>query len=130
MQRKYTHYTKWEDWHHGMYETNPIDPNTKLRQATQLLKDPTNLYYAMQHVANNWHHSANHNLTNQSQNHQAWLGQAACAYKHNTPHHLTKEAWRSLTDQQRHNANQTADTVLAEWKATRYTQNTLFNPNA
>ena len=114
--RVYHHYTKWEDHAHGMYQITTGDNDIIINDAASLLKDDERLLKAMRHVAFQWKHSAQINMTNRNRNRQAWLGQAACCHEVNAPEELTKKAWGTLTTEERNAANAVADRVIIEWE--------------
>lgn len=117
--RIYHPYHTWEDYQNGMYEIQAQikgNHNNLLNIAQNLLKNPQELYLAMQYVAFKWTHSAETNLSNTNRNRQAWLGQAACCYIGRVPEEITKRAWRNLTDMERKTANKVADMIIQKWK--------------
>lgn len=114
MKKVYRHYTLWEDWKNGMYEDK--DDQELVRRAIVLLSTPKLLLLAMQKVTSVWTVSTEVNLSNRSRNRQAWMGQSACSLIYTVPENLTKEAWRSLTEDERTEANKIADQVIEEWE--------------
>ena len=115
MQNIYHHFKTWEDWQNGMYSTSKPKP-IKINKSANLLKTPLQLYKAMRHVAFNWKYSAEQNLTNNSRNRQAWLGQASCCYICSASDFETKCAWHTLNSNEQFRANAIADVVLEEWE--------------
>lgn len=75
----------------------------------------------MVRVANEWKHSCEHNLTDQSLNKQAWIGHAAASLAHNLPEYIVRRAWGLLTEEQRIAANIKADNAVELW-TTQFTR--------
>lgn len=88
----------------------------QITAAALLLSSQGRLLRAMCHVAFNWRYAAAVNLSNRARNRQAWLGQAACSYAAAATENATKQAWRSLSDEQRIKANGIADWVTRLWE--------------
>lgn len=63
-----------------------------------------------------WPFSCEHNLSDKSQNRQAWIGHAACYLAIQCTEDVTREAWWKLTDEQRDLANAQADIAIAEFE--------------
>ena len=124
--RRVSHpYTVWEDWKAGMYAT-PANMAAEVEAARELLANPPGLGEAMRDACAAWPIAAEHNLTNEEQNRRSWLGHAACHYTTGAVRLATCAAWGMLTDDQRDDANAVADTVLADWVATREGASVLF----
>lgn len=117
MKRIFHHYQHWEDWKDGLYRQSLSDAEAIIvDRAARLLANPDSLRVAMEHVAMNWKHAAEVNLTNRSRNRQAWLGQAACCFVCGAPEDLTKQAWHMLSMAEKIAANAVADGVIAAWE--------------
>jgi hypothetical protein len=67
-------------------------------------------------VADNWKYSCEHNLSHSSQNKQAWIGHAACAYALCLPEDIVRKAWSHLTEEQQILANKEADKAIKYWE--------------
>jgi hypothetical protein len=117
LKRKYYNYKLWEDIKHGMYKV-PEDKNKQelIDKAQLLLSQPYALFKAMKHCTTTWKISCQVNFTNPSCNHQAWLGQAACCFKHRVPENLVREAWNKLQPDQQIAANTVADILILDWR--------------
>ena len=59
--------------------------------------------------------SAEHRLTDDGMNAQAWLGWCACWLDRQVPAHLTRAAWWQLSEAGRSKANAHADAVIAQF---------------
>ena len=71
----------------------------------------------MFYVVDNWKYSMEHNLTNSSMNHIAYIGQSACAYYDNIPSTITMEAWSMLTKEVQERSNEIALLAIERWKS-------------
>lgn len=67
-------------------------------------------------VAEEWKYSCEHNLSCITQNRQAWIGHAACAYALCLPEDIVRKAWSYLSDEQRRLANIQADIAIEYWE--------------
>lgn len=109
--RLYHHYETWEDWLHGMYRPR-LDPG-RVAAAGAVLADSARFRQVASEIPRLWRFAAEHNLTDTSQNRQAWLGHASCCYAVEATRRETCAAWnRILTDPQRAAANRVADSVI------------------
>ena len=115
MKQKYYHYTMWEDFQNGMYDEDKEGRRERVLLAAKLLTDTELLYEQMTRVTKEWKYATEQNLTNQSINHQAFLGQTACAIWHGIHEDETREAWGMLTSMERYKANKVAHRVYQEW---------------
>lgn len=70
----------------------------------------------MLRVVQEWKYSCEHNLSDVSQNRQAWIGHAACALAFKCPEDIVRQAWHYLTDHQRELANKEADKAIQYWE--------------
>lgn len=67
---------------------------------------------------NKWPFSAEHNLTNESMNRVAWLGQAAACLYCKCPSQITMESWRDVPENYREKANKIAEKIISEYEKT------------
>jgi hypothetical protein len=120
MKRIYHPYWKWEDYQAGLYN-NIEDAFTEEETeflaglAKELLSDPEVFRFIALKVISKWKNAAEENLTNDSRNKQAWIGQASCCYAIYVPEFITKFGWHLMTPTQQEEANQVADAVIEEW---------------
>ena len=106
----------------NMWKQVPVEQREELiAKSLALLTDIEKFTKAMMYVIDSWIYSSEANLT-ANINHQAWLGQAACAIEHNAPEDLTKLAWAMMTKEQQEAANIAADNVKTIW-VNRYAGN-------
>ena len=111
-------YYKWEDWQSGMYLSEVLisDLQNKISKAKSLLINIAEFSEVMGKIIKEWSFACEENLTDIAMNRQAWLGQAACCYKHSISESVTRLAWRNLTKEQQDNANKAADKVIIEFE--------------
>ena len=115
LNRKFYHYTLWEDFINGMYSSKSVsDRNSDA--ATKLLSDTIQLESAMLAVIDKWPISSSVNLSYRGYNRQAWLGQAACCIWLGLTETETREGWAYLSDEQKDKANKVADHVIKVWE--------------
>lgn len=128
MKQYFCHYEKWEDYKAGMYRiTHENDRDLLVINAIALLKNSTEFYQTMKAMIESWVIAAKVNLTNNQQNKRAWLGAAACCFRHNTPEYLTRIAWNLLNKEVQDSANQTAERIISEYSTKTYDAQTLFS---
>jgi hypothetical protein len=116
MKQQYAHYLKWEDYQNGMWRMDIENTELFVQKAMKLLSSPKEFYNIATETVQAWRVSALINLTDNSCNKRAWLGQASCCYKHKVPEHLTRIAWNLLSKKQQDIANDIATRVISEWE--------------
>ena len=117
MDQIYIEYQKWEDYLSGMYNMNDtIDKDKKVINAINLLSNPNQFYNVCNALVNDWKNATDVNLSNKNQNRKAWLGAAACMYKHKVPEYLTRIAWSLLNKQVQDVANRIAEKIIQEYE--------------
>lgn len=67
-------------------------------------------------VVDSWPISCEQNLSNLTQNRQAWIGHAACALAFGCPEDIVREAWGKLTEEQQRMANNVASIAIKKWE--------------
>lgn len=125
MERIFHHFSKWEDYHNGMYAESKNGRKERVLKAAYILGNPTICREAMEKVVSEWEISAECNLSNAEINRKAWLGQAACSCYAGIHEDETREAWGLLTDEQRKTANAIAIEIIKKWLADRERQDTM-----
>jgi hypothetical protein len=111
MKQIYAPYTEWEDYKNGMYTlTTPIDSD--IIKGAELLANENLFFKTAFNVITNWVVATNVNLSNNSCNKQAWIGQATCCYLYGNNELTTRKSWAMLTDEQRYRANLIADKIV------------------
>tara|TARA_R110000751_G_scaffold232323_1_gene333420 strand:+ start:35 stop:424 length:390 start_codon:yes stop_codon:yes gene_type:complete len=115
IERIYHPYWMWEEVAYNMWGVAD-NKHEQLSWAIDFTGDH-NLYGSwMIKVINDWSFSCEHNLSNRTQNRQAWIGHAACAYANKCPEDIVRKAWSYLTKEQQDLANNQADKVISEWE--------------
>lgn len=128
MKQYYAKYTEWEDYKQGMFSvTDILDKDKKVINAINLLSDQIEFYNTCRELVINWQVAANVNLSNKGQNRRAWLGAAACMYRHKTPEYLTRIAWNLLNKDTQEKANLVADKIILEYENKIPHVQTLFD---
>ncbi len=115
--RIYHPWPSWECYRSGFFTpTGDSDLlKTWRQQYAELLSDISKFNAAMQRVISEWPHSCAHNLTNESMNRIAWLGQASCAISFGSCADQTRSAFNLLSQKSQDKANAAASVVLDEW---------------
>lgn len=112
MKQVYRHYTMWEDYKNGMYNTSINNEDYYIQKAVEILTNEKLFYRTAKSVLEKWKIASMVNLTNKNCNKQAWIGQASCSICYKVPEYLTRIAWSKLTDEQREAANKIADKII------------------
>ena len=120
MKQRYHPYPLWEDWAAGMYRREPIN-HERVTAAGNLLACPTTFRDTATLMVAEWRYSTEHNLSDLSQNRQAWLGQASSLYAVGASQAETCIAWNTrMDDHQRWEANRVADTIINTWYSSAF----------
>jgi hypothetical protein len=99
-----------------MWKQTPVEKRDQIIiESRDLMLNIPQFTNAMKNVIDNWPYSCEQNLTASVINHQAWLGHAGCAFNHDAPEDLTRQAWSMLNEQQQLEANLAADAVKQYW---------------
>lgn len=115
MQRIYHRYETWEDYQNGMYDECKQGREERVKQAACILGTADICRKAMEKVISEWTIATEYNLTNAGVNRKAWLGQAACSCWAGVHEDETREAWGTMTDAQRIEANAIAQQIISAW---------------
>jgi hypothetical protein len=99
----------------------------KIMQSANLLKSDLAFEKTMQDVLIKWPIASAVNLTNKGQNRKAWLGAAACMYKHKAPEYVTRLAWATLTQSEQQRANMVAQKIIDQYENKKSHAKTLFD---
>lgn len=111
-------YYLWEDFKCGFYNNcTGKESQEKIEKAVEMFNslDLTNEY--MNRVINEWVYSCEHNLTNESLNKIAYIGQAACCIYAGIPNTVTMKALSLLTKEVRDRSDKIALSVLEKWQS-------------
>lgn len=117
MERIYHPHWLWEDYVNGFYE-NVSGEKKKLciSKCLEMFNDESLTIQNMNFVVDNWKHSMEHNLTNNSMNHIAYIGQSACCNYFKIPNSITMECWSKLSKDVQQRANKNAISAIERWK--------------
>lgn len=118
MERIFHHYSKWEDFHAGMYDESKDGRAERVAAAAWILGTPNICREAMEKVVAEWKIATEYNLSNAGINRKAWLGQAACSCYGGIHEDETREAWGIMTPEQRTEANRIAAQIINKWLST------------
>lgn len=111
----YTPYWEWEEWINGMWGGSDNEEQD-LQTAIEFTGNWQLYGAAMRQVVIAWPRTMLNSLTNPSINKRAFVGHCAVSYKLGIPEHITRQAWKFLTDQQRKDADAIAQKTIDEWK--------------
>lgn len=126
IKQKFHHFSKWEDYNNGLFDSSCERYDEKVKLSIDLLSDQEEFYRVAIDMVSSWVYSSEQNLTDNSINKKAWIGQASCCFNHKAPDYATKEAWWKLSDETKNAANETAAKVIKEWKAKYIMKDSLW----
>ena len=116
MKRIYHPYTLWEDIRRGFYDNcSGADKKEKIEKVIEMFSSPELTREFIMLDINKGSYSCEHELTNESMNKIAYLGQAACCLYSDIPSTVTMESWSKLTTEVQEEANKIANEVLEIW---------------
>lgn len=105
-----------EEYKTNMWKQIPVElRESRIIESRDLMINIKQFINAMKNVVDYWTYSCESVLTASGLNHQSWLGQAACAFNHDAPEDLTRQAWKMLTKEQQDLANIAADEAKEYW---------------
>lgn len=118
MKRIFHPWDKWEDYRHNFYGgvVKDFPKDDTLELYASLLRDLPRFEEALKVIILEWKHSCEHNLTNESMNRIAYLGQSACALAYKVPHSMSMGGYNLLTDSEKVAADAMADKYLKLWQ--------------
>lgn len=121
MDRIYHTWDKWECFPAGFFETKPPKGMTDFeceQQYRDFLRDDAKFRKAIMRVFAEWPHSCEHNLSNESMNRVAWIGQSAMCIETGIPSRF-RAGYHLLTEDERYRADQTALEHMNLWLEAR-----------
>ncbi len=121
IKRVYHHHSKMEEYKSNMWRVVE-DKDYAVSESARLMIAYGEFETACHRVIREWPFSTEAALSATVINHQAWIGHAACALNHGAPEDLTRQAWRTLTEEQQDLANEAADKAISAWR-TSYVAN-------
>ena len=114
--RIYHPYWLWEDYKSGFYNNPESEKKESYKKSVlELFNDESVCRKWMFYVIDNWKYSCEHNLTNDSLNQIAWIGQSACCCYGGVPNSATMEYWSLLDKNIQDRADSIAMEVIKEW---------------
>lgn len=126
--RVYHPYTLWEDYKAGFYDNiSGKQKQSKIDKVLEMFNSDKLTEEYMNMVIEHWVYSCEHNLTNESMNKVAYIGQAACCLYGKVPCDLTMRGWKLLSQEVRDRSDEIANKVINKWKLERRLKNTLIN---
>ncbi len=117
MKRIFHSWDKWEDYRHNFYggAVEKYNNDDTLELCASLLRDTQAFQDALKVIIRDWKYSCEHNLSNESMNRIAYLGQAACALVYNVPASKSMGGYNLLTESEKVAADATAKKYLDIW---------------
>lgn len=117
MERIYHPYWLWEDYLAGLYDNCSDNKQKKLyiKKILEMFNSEQETLRCMFYVVENWVYSMQHNLTNNSINKIAYIGQCACCYYCGVPQTITMEAWSLLSKDIQDRADKNALSAIDKW---------------
>lgn len=116
MNRIYHPFWVWEDHKHGFYNNSSGAEKKKLLElCVEMFNSEELTRKYMLRVVEEWKYSCEHNLSNDSMNKIAYIGQAACCLYCGAPNTVTMESWSLLSDEVKDRSNFIANEVLEHW---------------
>ena len=123
MDRVWHPYYLWEDYKSGFYKSEcEYDKDKQIKLSKELFENKKEFENILKKIIKEWKYSCEHNLTNESLNKIAWLGQAACAYKYKISNDISREGYNLLAKKDKIEADKIAEKIYIRWE-TEY----LFN---
>lgn len=115
--RIYHHYTLWEDYRDGFYNNvSGVLKKEMINKVIELFSNPALTKDFMMRVVKEWKYSCEHNLTNESMNKIAYIGQGACCLYAGVPSTVTMEAWSKVPKEHQLEADNIALSVIEYWE--------------
>jgi len=124
VKRIYHPFWLWEDYQNGFYENiSGEEKKLMLEKVVEMFNSKELTEKNMFFVVDNWKHSCEHNLTNDSLNKIAYIGQSACCVYAKIPNTITMEAWSLLSDTVKKRSDAIALKAIKRWqKQNKYIQ--------
>lgn len=117
MTRIYHRYEHWECWRAGFFWNESGKSKGELKgEVIAFFSDARLVKKYMKLVIDSWPFSTQHNLTNESMNRVAWLGQAAACIYCKCPSTITMESWRDIPEHHRNEADRIAESIINDYE--------------
>jgi len=128
MKRVYHHYKLWEDHKAGFYnKISGKEADLKVFKVLEMFKSEVLTDKFMNKVICEWKYSCEHNLTNESLNKIAYIGQAACCLYAGVPCDTTMKAWKLLPFEVRERSDEIANKTIKKWMLRRRLKSTSIS---
>lgn len=119
MNRIYHRYELWECWKNGFFWNESGLTKSELKdKCIEFFSNKKLVEKYMRLVVKLWPFSCENNLTNDSMNRVAWLGQAAACLYCKCPSPITMESWREVPAKSRDEANEIAEKIISDYEKT------------
>ena len=116
MERIYHPYDVWEDFKNGFYDNiSGKNKDVLLKKVVELFSDSILTETYMQKVIDEWVYSCEHNLSNNSMNRIAYLGQSACCIYAKIPNSITMQGWSLVSEINRNEADKIANKLILKF---------------
>jgi hypothetical protein len=116
MKRIYHPYWLWEDYKAGFYNNcSGEEKKIAIKKGIEMFNSEELTRKNMFYVIENWKYSCEHNLTNESLNKIAYIGQSACCIYANIPSTVTMEIWNLLEKNVQERSNNIAIEAINKW---------------
>jgi hypothetical protein len=126
MKRIYHKWELWEDYKNGFYNNvSKKDKGVLINNVIEMFSCEKLTDKYMNRVINEWVFSCEQNLTNESMNKIAYIGQAAACLYCGASNTVTMYSWKLLTNEIRERADKIASKKIIQWKRNRILKNTL-----
>lgn len=122
----YHHFSKWEDYKYGFYNSSCENIKEHIEKSIKLLSCEKTFYKYAKEVIENWVFSCEQNLTDPSLNKIAYIGQSACCYANKTPSFVTRLAWSYIDEDKQAKANKVAQKIIKEWQIKHINKGSLW----
>lgn len=117
MKRIYHPYWLWEDHKNGFYNNcSGEEKKVFISKILEMFNSEKLTEQFMLRVINEWKYSCEHNLTNESMNKIAYIGQSSCCLFCGAPNTVTMEVWSLLSNEVKQRSNEIAEKVLTIWE--------------
>lgn len=116
MKRIYHPYHLWEDHKKGFYNNcSGKEKEVKIPKVIEMFNSEKLTEEMILKVITEWKYSCEHNLSNNTMNRIAYIGQAACCEYAEIPNTVTVEAWSLLSLDVRNRSDKIALKHLNNW---------------
>jgi len=115
MSRDYKRYDQLEEVKFGMWD-DTVNKKEQINKCVKFMMDVPLFGEYMMKVVKDWQFSCANSLTDESLNHKAWIGQAACAYSIGVPNDIVRISWGLMNSEKQKLSNSFAERAIKYWK--------------